>query len=246
METSTLIGMTVALAAGAVAKGATGMGLPLVALPSLAAILGLQHAIGVLLIPILVTNAWQVWRFRAARRGAGLAFLPRFLVAGAVGVAIGTWALGALPERSLLFGLGAILVGYVALRLARPHVAVGPALAIRLAPPVALAAGALQGATGISAPIGVTFIHAMRLERAEHVFAVSAMFLGFSLVQLPAVAIAGIYQQAWLAHGLYALLPVMAFMPLGDMLGRRFSREAFDRLILGFLALMGAKLVLGV
>lgn len=245
MDTSTLIGMTVALAAGAVAKGATGMGLPLVALPSLAAFLGLQHAIGVILIPILVTNAWQVWRFRAARRGAGLAFLPRFLAAGAVGVAIGTWALDALPERSLLFGLGLILAGYVVLRLARPGAMVPAALAVRLAAPVGMAAGALQGATGISAPIGVTFIHAMRLERPAHVFAVSTMFLGFAAVQLPAAAIAGIYQPAWFAQGVYALLPVLVFMPLGDLLGRRFSREAFDRLILVFLALMGAKLVLG-
>lgn len=246
METSTLIGLVVALGAGAVAKGATGMGLPLVALPSLAAILGLQHAIGVILIPILVTNAWQVWRFRGVRHGVGLAFLPRFLAAGAIGVAIGTWALDALPERSLMLGLGLILIGYVALRLVHQHAAVAPALARRLSPPVGLAAGALQGATGISAPIGVTFIHAMGLERSEHVYAVSAMFLGFALVQIPAVAIAGIYERAWLGQGLFALLPVVLFMPLGELLGRRFSRKAFDRLILAFLAVMGTKLVLGI
>lgn len=246
METTTLIGVTLALAAGAVAKGATGMGLPLVALPPLAALLGLQHAIGVLLIPILVTNAAQVWRFRAARHGAGLAFLPRCLWAGAVGIGIGTWALDALPERSLLFGLGLILMAYLALRLLRPGAMVSPALALRYGAPVGVAAGALQGATGISAPVGVTFIHAMRLERPEHVFAVSAMFLTFAVVQLPAVVLAGIFETAWLGQGVLALLPALAFMPLGDRLARRFSRVTFDRLILGFLAVMGVKLVFGI
>lgn len=246
MEITTLTWMLLALGAGAIAKGATGMGLPLVAVPPLAATLGLQHAIGVMLIPIFVTNAWQVWRLRAERTDAALAFLPRLVAGGAVGVALGTWALGALPERSLVFGLGAILLAYVALRLVRPGASVPPRLAGRMSGPIGLAAGALQGATGISAPIGVTFIHAMGLERTGHVFAVSAMFLGFSVVQIPAVAISGIYQPAWVAQGLFALVPVAALMPVGEMLGRRFSRTAFDRLILAFLAAMGLKLSLGI
>jgi uncharacterized membrane protein YfcA len=245
MDAFTFAGLTLALAAGGLAKGATGMGLPLVGLPVLTPLVGLQQAIGIMLTPMLLTNAWQVWRLRAVRRDTGLAFLPRFLVAGAVGVALGTWALGALPERSRVFGLGVILLAYVALRLAQPQVEVGEATAGRLGPSVGLAAGALQGATGISAPIGVTFIHAMRLDRSEHVFAVSAMFLGFSLVQLPAVAVAGIFEPAWLAQGVFAMLPVMVGMPLGERLGRRFSRETFDRLILIFLAVMGVKLTLG-
>lgn len=245
MDMATLVGLTLALGAGAVVKGATGMGLPLVALPALTALLGLQHAIGIILIPILVTNGWQVWRFRAAVGEPGLEFLPRFLVVGAAGIAVGTWALGALPERSLTFGLGLILLAYASLRIARPSFAVGPRLSQWLSAPMGLGAGALQGATGISAPLGVTYIHAMRLDRAAHVFAVSAMFLAFALVQLPAVAVAGIYEREWLFQGLAALAPVVAFMPLGEWLGRRFSRETFDRVILIFLAGMGIKLTLG-
>lgn len=246
MDTATLVGLTLALGAGAVTKGATGMGLPLVALPALTAFVGLQHAIGIMLIPILVTNGWQVWRFRAVIDQPGLAFLPRFLLAGGVGIAIGTWALGALPERALTVGLGVILLGYVALRLARPGFAVGPGLARRLSAPIGVGAGALQGATGISAPLGVTYIHAMRLDRATHVFAVSTMFLVLTLVQFPAVWVAGIYQPEWLLQGVAALAPVVAFMPLGEWLGRRFSRETFDRVILVFLAGMGVKLALGI
>ncbi len=85
----------------------------------------------------------------------------------------------------------------------------------------------------------------MQLPRPAHVFAVSAMFLGFALVQVCAVTAAGIYRLPWLAQGFFALVPVLAFMPVGEALARRFSRQTFDRLILAALALLGAKLLTG-
>lgn len=225
--------MGLALSAGAVVKGATGMGLPLVALPVLTAFFGLQHAVSLMTVPLILTNFWQVWRFRSTASDKRMGFLPLFLIAGAVGIAIGTWALTSLPERILV------------LKLAKPHLIVGPAAARRLGPLAGAGAGILQGATGISAPVGVTFIHAMGFERDAHVFAVSAMFLLFALVQLPSLALAGVMQPFWLLEGCLALVPILIFMPLGQVIAGRLSREAFDRMILVFLGIVGAKMVLG-
>jgi len=174
-----------------------------------------------------------------------MSFLPLFLVGGAIGIGLGTWALTALPERMLILGLGIMLLGYVALKLAAPHIIVTEAIAKRAGPLVGAAAGTLQGATGISAPIGVTFIHAMGFERDAHVFAVSAMFLLFSLVQLPALAVAGVMRTDWLLDGVLALIPILIFMPVGQAIAGRLSRKAFDRMILMFLGLIGLKMVLG-
>lgn len=237
--------MTLALAAGAVVKGATGMGLPLVALPVLTTFFGLQHAVGLMCIPLIFTNAWQVWRFRAAARDDRMAFLPLFLVGGAIGIALGTWALTSLPERALVLTLGVILLIYVGLKLAAPRFVVGPALARRVGPLFGMGGGILQGATGISAPIGVTFIHAMAMERDAHVFAVSAMFLLYASVQLPSLALAGVMRGQWLLEGLLALVPILLFMPLGQAIAGKLSRQAFDRMILIFLGLVGLKMVLG-
>lgn len=237
--------MTLALAAGAVVKGATGMGLPLVALPVLTTFFGLQHAVGLMCIPLIFTNAWQVWRFRAAARDDRMAFLPLFLVGGAIGIALGTWALTSLPERALVLTLGVILLIYVGLKLAAPRFVVGSALARRVGPLFGMGGGILQGATGISAPIGVTFIHAMAMERDAHVFAVSAMFLLYASVQLPSLALAGVMRGQWLLEGLLALVPILLFMPLGQAIAGKLSRQAFDRMILIFLGLVGLKMVLG-
>ncbi|MFN4211972.1 MAG: sulfite exporter TauE/SafE family protein, partial [Devosia sp.] len=200
VDLQSAIVMALALALGAIVKGATGMGLPLVALPVLATVFGLQHAIGLMTIPLIATNAWQVWRFRQEAQSPRLGFLPPFLVGGAIGVALGTWA--------LVLTLGIILLAYVALRLATPHFALGLDAARRFGPLAGAGGGILQGATGISAPIGVTFIHAMAMERPAHLFAVSAMVLTFSVVQLPALWAAGVMRPEWLLQGLLALVPI--------------------------------------
>ena len=245
MELGAALVMAAALGAGAIVKGATGMGLPLVALPVLTAVFGLQHAVGLLTLPLIATNAWQAWRFRAQVGAPRLSFMPLFVLGGCVGVAVGTWALTNLPERVLVLTLGLLLLGYVALRLATPHFALGLATARRWGPLVGGTAGILQGATGISAPIGVTFIHAMALERDAHVFAVSIMFMAFTAVQLPALWAAGVMRPEWLVQGVLAMVPILIFMPLGQALAGRLSRQMFDRLILGFLGLIGLKMVLG-
>jgi uncharacterized membrane protein YfcA len=245
MEISSYLVMALALAAGAVVKGATGMGLPLVALPVLTAAFGLTHAMGVMVVPLIVTNAWQVWRFRAEARSDRMAFLPAFLVAGIFGIVGGVWLLTNLPERVLIASLGVILIAYVALRLAKPHITLSPTAAKRFGPLAGAGGGVLQGATGISAPIGVTFIHAMSFDRDAHVYAVSAMFLVYGVAQLPAMWFAGAMHPQWLLEGALALIPILLFMPLGQAIAGKLSRKAFDRLILTFLGLIGLKMVAG-
>lgn len=245
MDLSAALIMAAALAAGALVKGATGMGLPLIALPVLTSVFGLQHAVGMMTIPLILTNAWQVWRFRSEARSPLLAFMPLFLVGGAIGIAIGTWLLTTLPEQVLVLGLGIILLAYVVLRLLAPHWSLALNAAKRFGPIAGTGAGILQGATGISAPIGVTFIHSMALDRGAHVFAVSAMFLLFATVQVPALIAAGVMQPEWMLQGVIALVPILIFMPLGQMLAGKLSRKAFDRMILTFLGLIGLKMVLG-
>jgi uncharacterized membrane protein YfcA len=233
--------MTLALGAGGLVKGATGMGLPLIATPILAAFLGVPHAVAVMSLPILFTNTWQVWTYWADLRT--LDFLPPMLLTGAVGTVLGTWLLAALPEKALALALAVLLIAYVVLRLRRPDLSLTRRRGRRLAPGMGAAAGLLQGATGISSPIAVTFIHGMRLSRTAHVGAVSAVFLALGIVHVPALAAAGILDGPRLLQGLFAILPALALMPLGAWLASRLSQKAFDRVILGLLGVIAAELL---
>jgi uncharacterized membrane protein YfcA len=246
MDLTAISVMFVALMLGAIAKGATGMGLPLIALPVLASFLGLPHAIGLMLVPVILTNLVQAWQCREHRSSPRLRFMPLFLVGCAIGMMAGTAVLVALPERALEIVLGSILLGYLVLRLSNPHFAVSTEQAQKFGPYVGAAGGVLQGATGISAPIGVTFIHAMGLDRGVHLFAVSAMFLCYTLVQLPSLVVAGVMKPEWLVEGVFALIPMALFMPVGLWLGQKMSQKVFNTVILWFLAIIGAKMLLGV
>lgn len=242
MTVEFLLVVLLALGLSGFVKGATGVGLPLVAVPALAAFIGVPHALAIIVVPLIVTNIWQVWRYRTQREGTG--FLIGLLPAGALGIALGTWALATLPLQALSSVLAWMVVAYVVLQLVRPNLRIsGPALR-RLAPAVGLVAGVLQGATGISAPVSITFVHAAGLARHAFVFAISSMFLLFSVVQFGALIVAGIMTWGRFLEGWIALVPITLTMPMGAWASRLLSRSAFDRLILGLLVAMALKLLL--
>ena len=64
MSAEQILMMALALGGGGLVKGATGMGLPIVALPILATFLNVPHAVAVVCIVAIFTNAWQAWHFR--------------------------------------------------------------------------------------------------------------------------------------------------------------------------------------
>jgi uncharacterized membrane protein YfcA len=231
-----------ALGLGGFVKGATGMGLPLVSVPALAAFVGVPHALAILVTPLIVTNTWQVWRFFPHREGTG--FLRSLLPAGALGIALGTWALTSLPVDVLSVVLALLVILYIAMHLTRPNLRLSKLAVSRASPFVGLIAGALQASTGISAPVSITFLHAVRLTPPSFVFAVSAMFLLFAWVQLAALTVAGIMTWGRFIEGCFALLPIVLTMPIGARASSTLSRQSFERLILLLLAAIASKLFL--
>jgi uncharacterized protein len=230
------------LALGGVLKGATGAGAPILAVPAMAAFADVRFAVAVMLVPSLVSNVWQGWRFRAhlPRRG----FAGRFSMAGGVGAVLGTVVLASLPHEALSLLVALAVFGYVGFRLLRAEWGLSFERARSLSVPVGAAAGLLQGASGISAPVTLSFLNAMRLERPVFIALVSVFFAVMTGFQIPAAAALGILTPERLALSAMALAPLMGAMPVGAALARRVSREAFDRVILALLVVLALKLVL--
>jgi uncharacterized protein len=229
------------LAAGGVLKGATGAGAPILAVPALVAFFDVRFAVVVMLVPNITTNTWQAFRFREHLPDGR--FMAPLLFGGMLGVTLGTLALKAFSSDTLSLAVAFAVLAYIAVRLARPHWQLQMGVARWLALPAGLSAGILQGAAGLSAPVSITFLNALRMRREVFIAAISALFATFTAVQILAVAASGLIQPGDLFYSLFALLPVSLAMPLGAALARRISPEALDRIILGILALIAAKLL---
>ena len=235
-----IVVIALCLAAGGVLKGATGAGAPVLAVPALAAFFDVRFAVVVMLLPNLLTNIWQVWRYRPHLPERGL-MIP-LVAGGVIGIVLGTWALKHLPGDALSLVVAFAVLAYVALRLLRPHWRLPMDRGRVLALPAGLAAGVLQGSAGLSAPVSITFLNALRLGRERFIAGISTLFVTFTAVQIVAVRLSGLLELNDLIYGVLALGAVSASMPAGAALARRVSPEELDRVILGLLCLIAAKL----
>ncbi|WP_226779309.1 sulfite exporter TauE/SafE family protein [Oceaniglobus trochenteri] len=231
----------VALAMGGTLKGATGMGAPIIAIPVMATFFDVRLAIVVLVLPNLLTNLRQLWQYRSHDHRR---FSWHLAIAGAVGAILGSFLLATVPARALTLTVGFVVLGYVALRIWRTDFRLARKTADRIVLPVGLAAGVLQGAAGISAPISISFLNALGLPRHEFIPTISLFFAGMCAVQFPTLAVLGFYDAQMVLLSALAFIPLWTFMPLGAWLTRSISQRAFDWLILGVLIVLAVKLIL--
>lgn len=229
------------LVLGGVLKGATGAGAPMLAVPAIAMLYDVPTAVAVMATPNLITNSWQAWTFRAERPPP--AYTRRMVVSGMIGAAVGTWGLAVLPQDGLTLLVALGVFAYVAFRLARPHWGLGADTARRLSFPMGLLSGLMQGASGLSAPVSLTFLNASRLNRGHFIMVASLFFAGMSVTQIPAQVAFGVLTWPLMAGSAAAVLPILAGMPLGRRLAAHISPQVFDRTILALLAVLGAKLL---
>lgn len=230
-----------AIAIGSFAKGITGVGLPLLAIPIMANFIGVQHAVLIMLIPSLVANSWLTWSHRA--EWPVLKRIYVFLIAGFVGGYLGSQVLVSISDRALTLILASVLGAYLLTRWHNPHFSVS-GLKEKIASPVfGLASGFIQGTNGISAPAIAPYFHAIRLEHHTYVFAIATTFWTITVVQLATLTNLGVYNSDRLVEGLIALIPVVLAQPLGMKLSRQISKAAFDKILLTTLVLMELKLL---
>ncbi|RST82459.1 sulfite exporter TauE/SafE family protein [Aquibium carbonis] len=229
------------LAAGGLLKGATGAGAPILAIPALAAVFDVRFAVIVMLVPNLCTNLWQAIRFRA--HVLDWTFMLPLLLGGTVGAALGTMALKAFDPNLLSLGVAIAVLFYVAMRISRPHWSLPMGPARWLSAPAGLLAGLLQGGAGLSAPVSITFLNALRMPRESFIATISSLFVAFSVVQIAIASTNGLIRDNEIFYSLFALVPVSLAMPLGARLAHRVSPLALDRVILAILAVLAAKLL---
>ncbi len=241
MDPNQLLLASAAILLGGFLKGATGAGAPVVGVPILAAIFDVQFAVAVFSVVNLFSNIWHSHAYRRHRGSGRLVY--GFAMAGAVGAVAGSVLLAALPTHFLMASLAAMVLAYILLRLFQPDWALDRSAGIRIMPYVGLVGGLMQGAGGISAPVSVTYLNAMRLPREEFIATISVFFVAMSVVQIPSLASLGILTADRSLFAVAATIPLFLAMSLGERAARYMSKAMFDRIILVLLAMIAVRLI---
>jgi uncharacterized membrane protein YfcA len=223
-----LLTLVVGLAIAGLAKGATAMGLPLVATPILASVFGPKQAVVIMTIPIFVANTLlvlQSWRIFGYLRT-----LVPLVLANAAGTVVGALLLAGLDQKTF-----AILITLmVVLFLARGERIVGDPGARRaqlLIPIVGFVGGVMQGTTSISSPVIGSFFHAMKLPPHEYVITLASVFQISSAVQLVSYGALGLFTPDLLTLGVIACIPMLVALMAGIAIRGRLDQVRFRQVI---------------
>ncbi len=211
-------------------KGTLGFGFPLLAVPIAANLLGARTAIVLIALPALFGNLLMF-----ARGGGRLAQVRQFaglLAAVIVGAAIGAQFLHRLNPGALAIVVGITVLLFAAFGLFERTPTISRQAQAFAGPLVGLVTGIMGGTTAIFAPVVTAYLHALRLEKREFVFWLTAAFLVGGTSQVITYYHLGLYAQPMVSYALVACLPVIAGTRLGFWIQDRLRPELFRRAVL--------------
>lgn len=241
MTTEHLVFVCVTFVIGGIFKGATGVGAPLVAIPVMAILVDVPFAVAVFLVPNIVSNAWQTWRFRKTKPSGRFSW--KFAGAGMVGAGVGSFVLAKFSGAALITSVAVLILFYIAFRLRNPSWSLNWDLANTLVIPVGGVGGFFQGSTGLSAPVSVTYMSAVGLRREEFIFTMSLYFFAMTLVQIPVQVFFGVMDIERFGYGIAAVAPLSVGLMIGGFLGKTISKSTFDKMLLGLLGCLSLRLL---
>ena len=231
----------VALTLAGVVKGATGIGIPLVGSSLLTLVLTVPQAVALLPVPIIVANVWQSFT-----GGYLIATCRRFsmLILAMLAGTVAGGAMLAYVDLPILMGLlGAVVLTFAVLELARVRLRVPPRHHTLAGSAAGLTGGVLGGMSSIFGPPIIMFLVSLELTKEEFVGTVSTIYLASGVILgavLAGFGVAGTGELAWSA---LATLPVFAGMAVGTWARRHVSEAVFRRGLLVLLVLVGLNLI---
>jgi uncharacterized membrane protein YfcA len=240
-DTITIIAILIAFALGGMLKGATGAGAPIVTIPVIAAFYDVRIAVIIMVIPNLLTNIGQLYQFR--KTILPTFFTVSFAIGGGIGAFIGTILLANLSIKILTLSVAFIVIIYILLKLIVPSWKLLYEKATKLVFIMGAAGGILQGTAGLSAPISITFLNAMKLERNQFIPTISVYFGVMSIFQMPTLYYYDFLNFEIIVASLISTIVLLSFMPLGSWIAKSVSKENFDKITLILLAFIAIRII---
>jgi uncharacterized protein len=229
---------SLAVFVGGAVKGLAALGLPLVAIPLLTLVVGLKHAVALLVVPMIVANLVQSFQGGHFRRS-----LRQFRILAPtvfVFTLVGTRLLVSVPQKTLELAIGLSLIVLPLVMHFRPQIELKPTQRRWGDPLVGIIAGLLGGIAAYYGPPLMIYVLGMRLPKEEFVSGISMLYWIAALALFIGIYGSGVADPSLLGISVLLLLPVGAGMWLGQRVQLRLSEPAFARLLVAVYLATGA------
>ena len=238
--THVLVGAALLLAA--FVKGATGLGFPLIATPTIALLLDIRTAVTVLILPNLFMDSAQVIRdgipYDVFRRFSSL-ILPTI-----IGVFLGTMALVRTPLWILNFCLGVMVLLFVLSNLLKFDFIISARGEKVLSPLFGFLSGFLNGLTNAAGPTLAIYLYSLRLDKRTFVKSLATIFVITKISQLIAISTWNLFNWETITLSVQVLLFTLAGFYAGIKAQDRVNQRNFNRGLLVLLSIIGVILLL--
>lgn len=231
-----------ALLVAAFVKGATGLGFPLIATPTIALLLDIRTAVTVLILPNLFMDSAQVIRdgipYDVFRRFSSL-ILPTI-----IGVFLGTMVLVKTPLWVLNLCLGVMVLVFVASNLLKLDFTISPRAEKILSPIFGFISGFLNGMTNAAGPSLAIYLYSLKLEKRTFVKSIATIFMITKLSQLVAISTWNLFNWETITLSVQVLLFTLTGFYAGIKAQDRVNQKTFNRGLLVLLSAIGVTLLL--
>jgi uncharacterized membrane protein YfcA len=223
------------------AKGALGIGIPLLVVPLTAPFMDLPAVIALVAVPIFATNLGQAIEGTGTK--AALLRLWPMLLAVVTGTIAGVRLLVSIDRPVLNGAVGVLLVLVAAWLFWQPRLALGCRAERWAGPPIGLLAGIMGGVSGMFGPPLIAYLIGLGLRPDAFVKHISILFLAAGAALLLALGGAGAMSWADIAVSTGALTPIYIGMLIGRWLRRQCPPALFRALVLVALAIGGLQMI---
>ncbi len=226
---------------GGVVKGTLGVGLPMFVIPLISYSMPAAKAIAILMLPVLVSNLWQLIQSGISREGLKR-FMP-LIIGLVVTTLLAVRATLNLPDSTLRVIVACVVLIAVALLSFNWQ----PKAALKREPlwsaGVGLLSGLMGGVSTLSGPLIISYLMALKLPREIFVGTVSAIYFAGAVSIYGSMIALNQIDHTQLATSFAALLPMSVGLIIGQRLRGKLSEQVFRRVMLGFLSIVALGLI---
>ena len=241
IDSATIVLVVVTYVLAGIVKGVTGLGVPIVGVAMIAPVLGMQTAVAVLLAPSVVSNLWQAFV------GGAFALIIRrlwpMLLTACIGIWFGSGILAVADGRFLVLFLGAVLIIYTSVALARAKLPSPGTWEPWLTPVFGAVGGVVYGMIGSFMMPGTLYIQSLGFSRDQFVQALGIAFVTIAIVLTAALSQRAMLSPALAVLSLGAVVPTLIGMVVGQKLRRVLTEEQFTRVVLVVIMIAGFYMV---